>query len=46
MTKAVRGAIQAAENSASAIEKAAARLVTEILRANRIAENHIVSILF
>ncbi len=46
MTKAVRGAIQAVENSAPAIEMAAARLVTEILRVNRIAENHIVSILF
>ncbi len=46
MTKAVRGAIQVGENSVPAIEQAAARLVTEILQANRIAENHIVSILF
>ena len=46
MTKAVRGAIQVGGNSAGAIEKAAVRLVTEILQANRIAENHIVSILF
>jgi len=46
MTKAVRGAIQVGENSASAIEEAAARLMAEILRVNRIAENHIVSILF
>jgi chorismate mutase len=46
MTRAVRGAIQVAENSAPEIEHAAARLVTEILRANGIAENHIVSIMF
>ena len=46
MTRAVRGAIQVADNSAPRIEQAAARLVTEILRANRIAENHIVSIMF
>lgn len=46
MTKAVRGAIQVAKDSATAIEMAGARLVTEILRINRIAENHIVSILF
>jgi len=46
MTKAVRGAIQLAENSAAAIERAGTRLVTEILQANGIAENHIVSIVF
>ncbi|MGA2641648.1 MAG: chorismate mutase [Spirochaetia bacterium] len=46
MTRAVRGAIQLAENSAAAIERAGARLVTEILQSNGIAENHIVSILF
>jgi chorismate mutase len=46
MTKAVRGAIQLAENSAAAIERAGTRLVTEMLRANGIAENHIVSIIF
>jgi chorismate mutase len=46
MTKAVRGAIQVADNSAPAIEAAAARLAAEILRTNWIAENHIVSILF
>ena len=46
MTRAVRGAIQLAENSGAAIERAGARLVTEILQANGIAENHIVSVLF
>jgi chorismate mutase len=46
MTRAVRGAIQLAENSAAAIERAGARLVTEILQANGIAENHLVSIVF
>ena len=46
MTRAVRGAIQLAENSGAAIERAGARLVTEILQANGIAENHIVSIVF
>jgi len=46
MTRAVRGAIQLAENSVAAIEKAGAKLVTEILLANGIAENHIVSIVF
>ena len=46
MTRAVRGAIQVAENSAAAIEAAGARLALEIFRVNRIAENHIVSILF
>ena len=46
MTRAVRGAIQVAGNTASAIEAAGARLATEMLRVNGIAENHIVSILF
>ncbi len=46
MTRAVRGAIQLAEGSAAAIERAGVRLVAEILQANGIAENHIVSILF
>ena len=46
MTRAVRGAIQVAVNSATEIGRAAARLVTEVLRANGIAENHIVSIMF
>ncbi|MGA2378855.1 MAG: chorismate mutase [Spirochaetia bacterium] len=46
MTRAVRGAIQLSENSAAAIERAGARLVTEILQANGIAENHLVSIVF
>jgi chorismate mutase len=46
MTKAVRGAIAVADNSASAIEAAGVKLVREVLRVNRIAENHVVSILF
>lgn len=46
MTRAVRGAIQVAENSPSAIERAGTRLVTEILRQNGIAEDLIVSIVF
>ena len=46
MTKAVRGAIQIAENTSAAIERAGTRLVTEVLLANGIAENHIVSIVF
>jgi chorismate mutase len=46
VTKAVRGAIQVREDSRQAIGDAAVRLVTEILRANAIAENHIVSIIF
>ena len=46
MTRAVRGAIQLAENSAAAIERAGARLVTELLQSNGIAENQIVSIMF
>jgi chorismate mutase len=46
MTKAVRGAIQVGANVAADIEAAAVRLVREMLRANSIADNHIVSILF
>jgi len=46
MTRAVRGAIQVSGNSATAIEAAGTRLVGEVLGVNRIAENHIVSILF
>jgi chorismate mutase len=46
MTRAVRGAIQLAENTAPAIQRAGTRLVTEILHANGIAENQIVSIMF
>jgi chorismate mutase len=46
MTKAVRGAIQVVENSRQAIEEASVRLTQEILRANAIAENHIVSIIY
>ncbi|HET6451760.1 MAG TPA: chorismate mutase [Spirochaetia bacterium] len=46
MTKAVRGAIQVSQNTVAAIEDAGARVAAAVLRANRIAENHIVSILF
>ena len=46
MTRAVRGAIQVSENAAAAIERAGTRLVTELLRQNAVAEDHIVSILF
>jgi chorismate mutase len=46
MVRAVRGAIQLSETSASAIERAGSRLVTEMLRVNGIAEDHIVSIVF
>jgi chorismate mutase len=46
MTKAVRGAIQVGENSRHAIESSAVRLVEEVLRANDIAEERIVSIIF
>ncbi len=46
MTRAVRGAIQVNQNTAPAIERASTRLVTEVLRQNTIAEDHIVSILF
>ena len=46
MTKAVRGAIRVSENSARSIEQAGTKLVVEILKANGIAENQIVSILF
>jgi chorismate mutase len=46
MTKAVRGAIQVAENSRPVIEMAAARMVREVLRVNGIQESHIVSVIF
>ena len=46
MTRAVRGAIQVEENSAPQIEKASVRLIEEMRRANAIAENFIVSIIF
>ena len=46
MTKAVRGAIQVEVNTRQAIEEASVRLIREILGANGIAENHIVSIVF
>jgi chorismate mutase len=46
MTRAVRGAIQVAENSRPAIENSTVKLVNEVLRANAIEEQHIVSIIF
>jgi chorismate mutase len=46
MVRAVRGAIQVAENSASAIEEAALKLVSELLRRNSVPQERIVSILF
>jgi chorismate mutase len=46
MTRAVRGAIQVGENTRPAIENSAVRLVNEVLRANAIAEQQIVSIMF
>ena len=46
MTRAVRGAIQVAENSVGAIEIGAAKLVSEVLRANAIGDQHIISIIF
>jgi chorismate mutase len=46
MTRAVRGAIQVAENTRGAIEAAAARLVGALLRANVLSEDRIVSIMF
>jgi chorismate mutase len=46
MTRAVRGAIQVPENSIFPIEQAGTKLVKEILKANGIAENQIVSIMF
>lgn len=46
MTRAIRGAIQVSENSVSSIELAGTKLVKEILKANGIAENQIVSIVF
>jgi chorismate mutase len=46
VTRAVRGAIQVREDTRQAIGDAAVRLVTEMLRVNAVAENHIVSIIF
>lgn len=46
MTRAVRGAIQVAENSVGAIENGAVRIVGEVLGANAIDEQHIISIIF
>jgi chorismate mutase len=46
MTRAVRGAIQIGENSRYAIENGTVKLINEVLRANSIAEERIVSIIF
>jgi len=46
MTRAVRGAITARENSREEIRQAANRLLTELLRRNRIKTRKILSILF
>jgi chorismate mutase len=46
MTRAVRGAIQVAGNSAAAIGNASVRLIDEMRKANAVAENFIVSIIF
>ena len=46
MTRAVRGAIQVGENSRRAIEDGTVKLVNEVLRANTIQEQQIVSIIF
>ncbi len=46
MTRAVRGAIQVPSNTGPAIEEASARLVREVLSANAVAENQLVSIVF
>ena len=46
MTRAVRGAIQVGENSPGAIENGAMRIVSEVLRANAIEEQDIISIIF
>ncbi len=46
MTRAVRGAIQVVENSRRAIENSTVKLVKEVLRANAIEEQQIVSIIF
>ena len=46
MTRAVRGAIQVEGNSAAAIGNASVRLIDEMRRANAVAENFIVSIIF
>jgi chorismate mutase len=46
MTRAVRGAIQVAENTAPAIASATTRLIGELLRLNAIEEQRIVSIIF
>ena len=42
----VRGAVQAAENTADAIDAATQELLREIVAQNEIASNHIISIFF
>jgi chorismate mutase len=46
MVRAVRGAIQVAEDSAAAIQEATARLVSELLARNAVPEGRIISLLF
>ena len=46
MVFAVRGAIQVRSNAEKAIAEASARLVREMCKRNRIAENRIVSVIF
>ena len=46
MIRAVRGAIQAAEDSEVAIREAAVRLVSEMLARNSVPQERIVSLLF
>ena len=46
MTKAVRGAIQVTQNGKRAIYEASQRLVSEILKANEILPQAIISIIF
>lgn len=46
MTKAVRGAIQVAENERRAIHEAALKLTGEILKVNGISPQEIISIIF
>ena len=46
MTKAVRGAIQVGQNDKRSIHSAALRLVSEILKANAISLERIISIMF
>jgi chorismate mutase len=46
MTRAVRGAIQVGQNTWTSIHEAAVRLVSEILNANTISRENIISIMF